>query len=93
MTKIQHTYNRLIRMANISYIQSNEEVYKPLHRELIAKTEAFEAAADCLYSSFTDEINPVETMRFKEIRKHHLNENDETHKTQKEHDTLLSCSE
>lgn len=89
MNDLQKVYNKLIKTANISYIQSKEEIFAGLHRELNAKAEAFESAADCLLSAFPNEITRVETMRWEDIRTHHLSEVDESLKTPIENDFIL----
>ncbi len=72
--KLQEAYDKLVRLSNINWTLSNEDFMNPLKRELIAKAEAFEAAADCLFDKFRDIIVPHDSMRFIFIREHHMQE-------------------
>lgn len=71
---LQNHYNKLIKYADVNYAQSQEPMFAMLQRELLAKAEAFEAAADLFYSNFADYILTTTTMRFREIREHHMSE-------------------
>lgn len=71
---LQNHYNKLIRYADVNYAQSQEPMFAALQRELLAKAEAFEATADLFYSHFPDYIITSTTMRFREIREHHMTE-------------------
>ena len=78
MNKLQETYNFFIKMANQQFILSQEDymIKAGLGTSLLAKAEAFEGAADHLWSKFPKEIIPTTTMRFNDIREHHLSEED-----------------
>lgn len=84
-TLLQNHYNKLIRYADVNYAQSLEPMFAQLQRELLSKAEAFEAAADLFYSDFADYIIVTTTMRFRDIREHHLEEETEPkHKVETE---------
>jgi hypothetical protein len=72
--KLQQLYNSLIKYSNKNYLESQMDIYSMMQNSLQAKAEAFESAADLLWSKFKEEINPCTTMRFEDIRKHHMTE-------------------
>lgn len=72
--KLQEMYNEYIRLANKNYLSSKIDVYEAIQSMMAAKAEAFEIAADHLYSKFYEEITPITTMRFDDLTQSHFEE-------------------
>ena|ERR1035437_3364698 len=73
--KLQKYYDKLIKYANLAFVQSEDKKFAVIQMELLVKAESFEAAADLFWSNFQDDIIPTTTIRFNSIREHHLEEN------------------
>ena len=72
--KLQEAYDTLIEYADSNFKKSTDPLYKPLQREMAAYAECFEEAANYLHGKFPLEIRQATTLRFQEIREHHLSE-------------------